>query len=113
MECAVVGGWRPRNRDNGRPYTVPILAQEQIGLEIQDATAGFGLSGDGRSTMLLDQREGEILKIRDQVFSKFGIFFFKEAIKKNGLQKFVEAYDIVQIIFFEKLILFSFFSFVT
>lgn len=112
MECAVVGGWRPRNRDNGRPYTVPILAQEQTGLEIQDATAGFGLSGDGRSTMLLDQREGEVLKIRDRVF-KIWNFFFKEAIKKNGLQKFVEAYDIVQIIFFEKLILFSFFSFVT
>lgn len=112
MECAVVGGWRPRNRDNGRPYTVPILAQEQTGLEIQDATAGFGLSGDGRSTMLLDQREGEVLKIRDRVF-KIWNFFFQGSNKKNGLQKFVEAYDIVQIIFFEKLILFSFFSFVT
>lgn len=112
MECAVVGGWRPRNRDNGRPYTVPILAQEQTGLEIQDATAGFGLSGDGRSTMLLDQREGEILKIRDRVFGiwkNLEFFFSRKQKKKNGLQKFVEAYDIVQIIFFEKLILFSFF----
>lgn len=86
MECAVVGGWRPRNRDNGRPYTVPILAQEQTGLEIQDATAGFGLSGDGRSTMLLDQREGEVLKIRDRVF-KIWNFFFQGSNKKKWFAK--------------------------